>query len=67
MLASQAAQAATRSGGSAAAVRTSGLSAMRSAAVTLYKAQGLGGFYIGYLPNILQARHLFRTQYSSLF
>lgn len=27
---------------------------MRSAAVELYRLHGLRGFYIGYLPNILQ-------------
>ena len=49
----QAAQEAARSGG-AAVVRKGGLAAMRSAAVSVYKAQGLAGFYTGYLPNILQ-------------
>ena len=30
---------------------------MRTAAVELYRAQGLRAFYIGYLPNILQVGH----------
>lgn len=51
----QAAHAAGREGGAALAQK-GGLSALRSAAVTLYRTHGVGGFYIGYLPNILQVR-----------
>ena len=40
--------------GGAAAAKEGGLALMRSAAVALYREHGLRGFYIGYLPNILQ-------------
>lgn len=52
----QAAQQAGRTGGAALAQK-GGLAVMRSAAAELYRAHGLQGFYIGYLPNILQVSH----------
>lgn len=53
----QAAQQAGRTDGAALAQKR-GLAMMRSAAIALYKAHGLRGFYIGYLPNILQVWRL---------
>ena len=47
---------AVTSGGGLAAVQRRGLAAMWAAAASVYRSQGVAGFYTGYLPNILQAR-----------